>query len=212
MESVKPCQWSAHAEQGICEPLQAARTNCCSLQVRSVLSLYPYPRAPFPPSLASSSNLSTHRMGGVSGRENSLRVSTTGEETFYLKMEIQVQYLHLPSAELVWDCALPNANNLQMCSKSQTEKLKPAMALNSNNIPKSRRIKTKRKQCIVFVRWNWARTQSSQHWVQDHLGLMQSKTTEPRTQGVHSRASSRVGPQECTDFNTLSNDWSEVAE
>lgn len=52
-------------------------------------------------------------------------------------MKIHVQYLHLPSpaAELVWDCALPNANNLQMRLKSQTGKLKTAMALNSKIIP-----------------------------------------------------------------------------
>lgn len=96
------------------------------LLVRSAPSPYPYPGAPYlfcSLSLVSSSKSPNTPHGGSIESRKLASSAPTGGETFYLEMEIHVQYLHLPPpAELVWDCALPNANHLRMCSKSQTDK------------------------------------------------------------------------------------------
>lgn len=156
------------------------------LLVRSAPSPYPYPGAPYlfcSLSLVSSSKSPNTPHGGSIESRKLASSAPTGGETFYLEMEIHVQYLHLPPpAELVWDCALPNANHLRMCSKSQTEKWRKGYSF------KWQWHDTwwwwnERKRCKIFLRWKM-NSAAVRSWltVQDLLGFMQSKTTEPETQ------------------------------
>lgn len=138
-----------------------------------------------------------------------------GEEgTFYLKMEIHVQYLHSPpAAELVWDCTLPMQTTCKCAWKHKPKTGGKKRLTTGRIIIDGGRKQNKKMHNTSQMKHKLSHSQKLTHDA-GPSGFHAIKEDRARHTidwtyysgwccGVNSRASSWVRPPEFTDYSAL---------